>query len=151
MILPALAWSAPPILTTEGYGAVRFGMPIAAAEKAMGQRTRYPRHGNDCQYVRFRKYPGIYFMVENGVVVRADTAKNLRNSAGVRMGMDIATFKAEHPQYEIEVQDIDGSSVMYLLKSPDQHAALVLFAVDGKVLDMWAGIAPAYTYDEGCE
>jgi hypothetical protein len=150
LALPTLVCAAPPTLTTQGYGAVHFGMPIAAAEKAMAQRTRQRIHNKDCQYVEFRKYPGIRFMVEAGIVMRADTDKNLRNSLGARMGMDMETFKARHPELELKALGSGEDGLTYEIKAPEKDAALVLFAEDGKLRYMWAGIAPAYTYYEGC-
>lgn len=150
LALPPLAGAAGLTLSPEGYGAVRFGMPIATAEKAVGQHTREPRKDDACQYVEFDKYPGIYFMLEDGVVVRADTSKNLSNSAGASINMDIEAFMAGRAHENLEVRDIDGLSKLYLLKTPDKKAALVLYTVYGKVRGMWAGTDPAYTYYEGC-
>lgn len=150
LALPSLASAAPPVLSSTGYGVVRFGMPIAAAEKAVGQRTRERIQDTGCQYVEFRKYPGISFMVEHGVVVRADTDKNLRNSLGARMGMDMTAFMARHPELALEAQGSGEDGLTYEIKAPDRDAAVVLFAEDGRLRSMWAGIAPAYTYYEGC-
>jgi hypothetical protein len=148
LALPALAHAVTPMLTPEGYGAIRFGMPIAAAEKAMGQHTR-ERHRNDsCQFVTFRKYPGIRFMLERGVIVRGDADKNLPNTAGARLGMEAVRIEALRDQYREQASDQDF--VSYALKTPDGHAALVVETVDGLVHGIWAGLFPAYTYYEGC-
>lgn len=150
LALPMLAHAAPPVLTTQGYGAVRFGMPIEAAVKAVGQRTRERLQDTGCQYVEFRKYPGISFMVEHGVVVRADTDKNLRNSIGARIGMNMEAFKARHPELGMEAQGSGEDGLTWEIRAPDRDAALVLFSEDGKLRSMWAGMAPAYGYYEGC-
>ncbi|NVO05770.1 MAG: hypothetical protein HXX19_07465 [Rhodoferax sp.] len=147
LALPALVHAGTNMLTTQGYGAVRFGMSIAAAEKAVGQHTR-ERHSNDCQYVTFRKYPGISFMLEKRVVVRADLDKNLPNSASARLGMEAVRIEAVRDPYREQASDEDY--VSYALKTPDGHAALVVETVDGLVHGIWAGTFPAYTYYEGC-
>jgi hypothetical protein len=150
LALPALALAAPPTLSPEGYGVIRFGMTLAAGEKAVGQRTRERRSQESCQYVSFRKLPGIYFMVEKGVVVRADTDKNLRNSLGARIGMDIRQIAARHPEVTPAVKDDFTDTLIYQFKAPDRDASIALYTDNGKVTNMWAGISPAYSYEEGC-
>lgn len=150
MAVSSVAHAGSEILSIAGYGEIRLGMPIAEAENAVGEPTKEPHRGDDCHFVEFNKYPGVEFMVENSKVVRADTRKNIKNTFDVQMGMPIAKFKKKYPKERLEFWDIDGSSAMHVLKTPDQRAAFVLFTVDGKVVAMWSGTAPAYGYYEGC-
>ncbi len=148
LALPALAHAGAIPLTPEGYGLIRFGMSLAAAEKAMGQHTRERHHNDSCQYVTFRKYPGISFMLEKGLIVRGDADKNLPNAAGARLGMEAVRIEALRDQYR--EQESEQDYVSYELKTPDGRAALVVETVDGLVHGIWAGLFPAYTYYEGC-
>ncbi len=149
-LAPACAMAGPDTLSPMGYGAVRFGMKVQEAEIALKQRTTRPYEATGCGYVEFKKYPRLDFMIEDGVVTRADARGNVRNSANVRVGMTIAKIKALHPTVRIEPHKYDESGHYLILESNDGRAAIVLEEGRGKVTDIRAGLKPAVEYVERC-
>ena len=76
-LAPRLALAGPDVLSPEGYGLVRFGITVERAEIVLKQRTTKPYEAAGCSYVEFKKYPRVQFMIEEGVVTRADATGDL--------------------------------------------------------------------------
>lgn len=95
------------VLTAFGYGEIQFGQPIEIAEARMHE-TAFPlRRELACDFVRFKKYPSIRWMVEDGIITRADVMGNIKNSASVSLGMPVLKVKALHPHVRIEAHQYD--------------------------------------------
>jgi hypothetical protein len=149
-LLPGTAAAGPNVLSLGGYGKVRFGTTLAVAEAELKEQAEPKAREPACDFVRFKKYPGIRFMVEDGVVTRADAAKRIANSAGVREGMPLARVLAMHPNIEIEPHKYDDAGHYLILRSPDKRSAFVFEEGGGKITDVRAGIQPSVEYVEGC-
>jgi hypothetical protein len=60
------------------------------AQARMRQRARPAKRAAACDYVSFSKYPGIKFMVEKGIVTRAETRRHwINNPMGIKEGMSV--------------------------------------------------------------
>ena len=138
------------VLSPQGYGAIHFGMRIEAAESNLKQLTKKRYVGEGCEYVEFRQYPNLRFMVEEGIVTRADSGRGIRNSAGVSVGASFAKVKAMYPKVVVRPHKYDDDGHYLILDAAGGHAALVLEESDGKVTAIRAGLKPAVEYVEGC-
>jgi hypothetical protein len=138
------------VLSPQGYGLVRFGMKVEETERALKQRTTAPYSTAGCDYVEFKKYPGLQFMVEDGIVTRADARRNIHNSAKVRVGMTLATVKTMHPSVKVEPHHYDDQGHYLILSTNDGGAAILFEESKGEVTDIRAGLKPAVEYVEGC-
>lgn len=138
------------VLTPFSYGEIRFGQPIEIAEARMHE-TAFPlRRELACDFVRFKKYPNIRWMVEDGIVTRADVMGDIKNSASVSLGMPVSKVKALHPHVRIEAHQYDGQGHNLVLDSPDGGSAILLEVSNGKVTNIRAGKKPSVEYPEGC-
>ena len=150
VLSPPCAIAGTDVLSPEGYGPVRFGMKVEEVELALKQRTTEPYIAAGCDYVEFKKYPGLRFMVEDGVVTRADARGNIRNSAKVLVGMNLAKVRAMPPSVKVEPHKYDDEGHYLILDTNDGRAAIVLEESKGKVIAVRAGMKPAVKYVEGC-
>ncbi len=138
------------VLSPQGYGPVRFGMRVEAAESVLHQRTKKRYTGEGCEYVEFRKYPNLRFMAEDGVLTRADAGRGIRNSARISVGASFAKVKALHPKVEVRPHKYEDDGHYLILDAVGGRAALVLEESKGKVTAIRAGLRPAVEYVEGC-
>lgn len=138
------------VLSPLSYGKVRFGSKLSDVEVTLGQRATPERREKSCDFVSFKMYKGVRFMVEEGVVTRADAEAGVPNSAGVAVGMPFARVKTMHPKIRIEPHKYDESGHYLILPSSDNRAALVFEESEGKITDARAGVQPSVQYVEGC-
>jgi hypothetical protein len=142
--------AAQPVLSPQGYGVVAFGNPLAAAEKRIGKAQSLEARNRSCYYVGFARYPHVRFMVENGIVTRAEADVPLANSAGIQLGTTVDQIKRRHPRARIRPHKYDDGGHYVILPSPDGRAALVFEASGGFTNSVRAGRQPAVEYVEGC-
>jgi len=147
---PALAIAETPVLSPFGYGLIQFGQPINVVEAHLNETALPKKRDSGCDFVKFKKYPRIRFMVEEGVVTRGDANAGVRNSAKVTVGMPLARVKAMHPKLRIELHKYDGQGHYLILDSPDGGSAILFEESRGKVTRIRAGKKPSVEYVEGC-
>lgn len=137
------------ILTPDGYGRIQFGERLDSVERRLGQRAA-PRPADPaCSIVRFKRYPGVTFMVEQGVITRADANTIVRNSAGVTARMSARDVLRTLPAMRAEPHKYDQHG-QYLILPKGDNKALVFETSHGKLQRMRAGIKPAVDYVESC-
>ena len=146
----APSFAAGGVLSPEGYGSVRFGMNIEDVEAALKQRATEPYTKTGCDYAEFKRYPGLRFMIEDGVVTRADARKGVKNSAKVSVGMSLKTVKARFPAASIQPHKYDDEGHYVILSTEDGSSAIVLEESKGRVTAVRAGRKPSVQYVEGC-
>ncbi|QOY94891.1 hypothetical protein IM543_03045 [Massilia sp. UMI-21] len=138
------------MLSAEGFKAVRFGMTLAQAEQALGGKAILPDPVDPaCSMVRFSDLPGLRFMVENGVVTRADAGPGVA-SAVASIGDTLAQVRAAHPEAQLSAHKYDANGHYLSFPSADGRSAIVLEESGGKVTAMRAGLQPAVSYVETC-
>ncbi len=138
------------ILSPQGYGQVKFGTKIGVVEKQLKQASSPKKREFDCDFVKFKKYPGLVFMVEAGIITRADAGKTIKNSAGVAVGSTLKQVKRTHPNIHVEPHKYDENGHYLVLSTEDNRSALVFEESDGKVTKIRAGIKPSVENVEGC-
>ncbi|MES2606869.1 MAG: hypothetical protein V4603_18215, partial [Pseudomonadota bacterium] len=130
---------------------VIFGHSLAEAEQAAG-----PRNNSEvsleqgCTYVTFATLPDLMFMVEQGVVVRADSKAAIANVLGVQVGATLESVTAAHPEARLTPHKYDPTGQYLIFPSADGASAIVMEAAAGKIAAIRAGLEPAVEYVEGC-
>lgn len=129
---------------------MQFGAQLRDLESRLNERAKPRKREFACDFVRFNKYPGVYFMVENGIVTRADVAPNIPNASGVRIGMPLSAVKRRFPGIKVEPHKYDEHGHYLSLPTADGKAALVFEESNGRVTKVRAGLFPSVAYVEGC-
>ena len=143
--------SSAPVLSMQGYGPVSFGMTQQAAQSA-AQAAADPAVAPDpaCSTLRFASLPGVRFMLEQGIVTRADAEPGVANKLGVKVGDPAAQVREKHPALVVTPHKYDPAGHYLTLGSDDQQAALILEDDGNRITDIRAGRQPAVAYVEGC-
>jgi len=125
-------------------------MNIQSVERSLKERALSSYSLTGCDYVDFKRYPGLRFMIEDGVVTRADAGKRIKNSAGVTEGMTLKKVRSLYPSVQIEPHQYDDDGFYYILKTKGGKAAIVMETGKDTVTDIRAGLEPSVEYVEGC-
>lgn len=147
------------VLTAEGFGKVAFGMPLADAEKLLSEKV--PQAGQrlagneDCRSVFFKAYPQWRFMVEHGVVTRADAfatdhLPQAENAFGIHLGDSLHGVLARYPAAEVQPHKYDPTGHYLKFASADGKRAIVMEEGGGKITAIRGGLEPSVEYVEGC-
>ncbi len=145
-----LAIAETPVLSPFGYGLITFGQPLKVVEANLNEKALPRKRQAGCDFVKFKRYPQIRFMVEDGVITRGDARDAVRNSARVSVGTSLAKVKALHPGVRVEPHKYDDDGHYLILDSADARSAILFEVGDGKVTDIRAGRKPSVEYVEGC-
>jgi hypothetical protein len=139
------------LLSADGVGAVRFGMTLAQAEAATGDKASLPAPFDPaCSMVRFPALPKLRFMVEEGIVTRADAEAGVGNAMGIAVGDTLAQVRAEHPEAKVTAHKYEADGHYVSFPSADGGAAIIAEESGGKVTRVRAGLQPAVAYVETC-
>lgn len=139
-----------PILTDQSYGLITYGNKIEDIEDKLGTAKRQ-NSNYDCDYVTFEKYPGIKFMIEKGIVTRADVINEIiPNALGINISMTFSDVLKKHPAVIIEPHQYTPRGHYLIFKSSDGKRAYVFEEVGGKITQVRAGLEPSVQYVEGC-
>jgi len=136
-------------------GAVRFGMPAADAMRALGDSTT-ALSTTGCTYWRPANAPrGVSFMIENGVVVRADI-----DSAGPetaeRIGIgspedSIRSAYGEHITIQLHKYQWEAGWRYFIYLPLNDSLNATVFETDGKAVRSFrVGRRPQVQYFERC-
>lgn len=148
----ATASAGEPVLSATGYGAVKFGVKLSDVETMVSEHVAAPADNDDaaCRYVQLKAYPEAQFMVEQGVITRADVSAKAKNNLNISVGMRLKKVKVKYPSAHIEPHHYDPSGHYVIFKSADGKAAIVMEEGDGKITDIRGGLEPSVEYVEGC-
>jgi hypothetical protein len=139
------------VLSDKSYGLVSFGGKLKAIEKKVGEKAKGKTGDKGCDFVTFKKYPEIKFMVEDGIVTRADAlSPQIQNKLQIRIGTSIEEVKRRYSHVEVKPHKYDEKDHYLIFKSKDGKRAILFEEGDGKVTDTRAGIEPSVEYVEGC-
>ncbi len=140
-----------PVLTEKSYGPVTFGSNLKKIEKRIGEKAKGETDDKGCDFVNFEKFPGIKFMIEDGIVTRADAVSpDIMNKLEIKKGTSLEEVQRRYPAVEIKPHKYDPSGHYLIFKSKNGKRALLFEEGDGKVTDTRAGIEPSVEYVEGC-
>ena len=141
-----------PVLTYEGYGAVRFGMTVEEAERALGTTAGTDRSGSQaCRYTSFTRYAHAKFMVEDGHITRIELDARGRNILGIAVGMPLAEVRQRHPEVTIRPHKYDEAGHYLVFAPASGKAEIVAEESRGRVTLIRGGLLPAVEYVEGCQ
>ena len=86
------------VLSDKSYGLVTFGSELKQIEEKLGEKATGDTGDKGCDDVNFRSIPGISFMVENGMVTRADVrSPQIENVLKIKLGTSLAEVKRRYP------------------------------------------------------
>lgn len=136
-------------LSPDGYGKVRFGDRLDATERRLGQKATQPPSDPACSIVKFKRYPRVTFMVEQGVITRADAKTVVRNSAGITARMSVKDAQRHEPRLRTELHKYDENG-SYLVLPHGETKALIFETSKGKLTRMRGGVKPSVEYVESC-
>jgi hypothetical protein len=141
-----------PVLSATGYGAIKFGTKLSDVEKKMSEHVAPPTDEDDaaCRYVQLKSYPEAKFMVEDGVITRADVSEKAKNTLHISVGTTLARVRAGHPRAQLERHQYDPNGHYVIFKSADSKTAIVMEESEGKIVDIRGGLEPSVEYVEGC-
>jgi hypothetical protein len=145
-----LAGSEEPSLSRNSYGKITFGIRLEAIEKQLGEQSQSATPDEPCKFVTFSVYPKAKFMVEGGIVVRADVQDGVPNVLGISIGTSLSEIKKKYPSVKIEKHAYDPTGHYLIFKTKDRRAAIVMEEGEGKITAIRGGLEPAVEYVEGC-
>lgn len=139
------------VLRADGVGPIRFGMTLAQAEQASGGKAVLPAPLDPaCSMVRFPGLPKLRFMVENGIVTRADAEPGAENALGVAVGATLAQVRARRPEVQVSAHKYDQNGHYLSFPDADGRAAVIMEESGGRVTRIRAGLQPSVAYVETC-
>src|SRR6266568_1490115 len=130
-----------PVLTDKSYGTVTFGSSLKKIEKRIGEKVKRETGDKGCDFVTFKKFPGIKFMVEDGIVTRADViSPEIKNKLQIQNGTPLDEVKSRYPTVEVTPHKYDPTGHYLIFKSKDGKRAILFEEGDGKITDTRAGV-----------
>ena len=137
-------------LSAEGVGKVTFGATLAEVEHALKEQPIEPVAKDvECTTVQFASLPHLYFMVERGVVVRADAREGAPNITGIGIGDAPDQLVARYKKLVVGPHKYLERG--HYLTLPGKHDTAMVFEDNGsKITAVRAGKQPAVAYVEGC-
>lgn len=139
------------VLSPERYGPVKFGAYLRELEEELGAKSEeLGARDPACHMVRFASLPGVRFMVENGVVTRADVGRGVANSLGIEVGQTLAEATRRHPALVVGPHKYQPKGHYLTMNGADGRTAIVM-EEDGKAITkIRAGLLPSVSYVETC-
>ena len=143
---------ATPMLSTSGYGAIRFGGQLNQLPQDIRASLKHPIDPAEfeCTFVEFKRYPNVIFMVESGIITRADLLKNQPNSLDATFNMSSAKLRSRYPNMQVSQHEYEEKGHYLTLPTANKKSAFVLEEVKGRITAIRAGLQPSVSYVEGC-
>ena len=138
------------VLSQERMGQVVFGASLKSVEDVLGEDVSNQVSDSECSMVSFKAYPGTLFMVESGVVTRADAAADVPNVLGIKVGDSREAVLGNYPKAHVERHKYLEGGYYLTFPSKDGKAAIVVEVGADKVLNIRAGLQPSVSYVERC-
>jgi len=145
------------VVSSDGFGPVRFGMKVEEAEKALQVKLEQDNYtdSDECRYFKpVRGYRGLAFMTAKGVIVRLDVdeGQDIETDRGAKIGDSeqrvLALYKG---RIRVEPHHYTGPEGHYLVVTGNDGKVQLVFETDGaKVVNYRAGREPQVQYVEGC-
>ncbi len=103
----------------------------------------------ECSFVAFKAIPKVRFMVEKGVITRADVDQEIANTSGIRVGDTEDQVKQQHAGVKVEPHSqVKGGHVLTV--EGEGKTALVMESDGTKITRIRAGLEPSVSSVEGC-
>jgi len=139
-----------PVLSAEAYGPVQFGAALQDVETKLGEKSQ-PLGAADpaCSTVQFKSLPAVRFMVEQGVITRADTQAGVPNIFGIDVGATLAQAKQKIPDLIVGPHKYLELG-HYLTFAGNNNTAVVMEEDGNKITKIRGGLQPSVAYVEVC-
>jgi hypothetical protein len=139
------------VITFNSFGAVKVGMTVSKASKALGVRLTTIEQG-DCRYYEAKGvFKDIGFMVNDGTIARFDVSnRGFATDRGAKVGDTEARIKRLYKgMYKVYKHFYtDGHYISVMMQGGKYF---IIFETDGKrVTGFQAGRSPEVGYVEGC-
>jgi hypothetical protein len=139
------------VITFNSFGAVKVGMTVSKASKALGVKLTTIETGS-CRYYEVKgRFKDVGFMVNDGTIARFDVSeRGIATDRGAKVGDSEARIKRLYKgQYKISKHFYtDGNYIEVEMKGGKYS---IIFETDGKrVTYIRAGRSPEIGYVEGC-
>ena len=145
-----------PVVTGEGFAGVKFGMTVAQAEAALGDKLKPLGEGEgNCSYVEPQgAYKGMLFMVVDGTIARLDVQETAKfvTDTGAKIGdSEQHVLDLYKGRTKVEPHHYTGPEGHYVLVLGADGKTQIVFETDGgKVVNYRAGRQPEVEWVEGC-
>lgn len=157
--LPALALlaaaPAPEVMTLQGLGPLRIGLPAAELrtrfQAAPGEP--YPDPDVDCAHWTSPLYPGVQMMVSGGRLVRIETEhRRYRTPGGAQVGVAEAELRRRYgAKMRVEPHPYMGPEGKYLIvRARHEPLGLIVETWDGQARSIRVGYWRSVQLIEGC-
>ena len=138
------------VLAAHAVGPVTFGAALSDVEISLGQAMRLDQADNpECSFVSFKALPKVRFMVEKGLITRADVDPEIVNTSGIRVGDSVDQLKQKHMDVKAVPHEYVTGGQVYTLAGQGK-AAIVMESDGSKITFIRAGLQPSVSYSEGC-
>ncbi len=138
------------VLSAQAVGPVMFGALLSQVEASLGQAIRIDEVDNpECSFVSFKALPKVRFMVEKGVITRADVPQEIANTSGVRVGDTVASLKQKHADVQVKPHDHITGGQQLTLKGTG-GTALVMESNGTNITSVRAGLESSVANAGGC-
>jgi hypothetical protein len=138
------------VLSAEAYGPVVFGSQLVDVERMLNVKASREHEDPFCYYVQLPQYPGIEFMIEKGIITRAEVNADVPNILSIKVGTPFEQIKKFHPNIIVKPHKYISNGYYLVSKTVNGKNAIVMEVVDDKVAYIRAGIEPSVEYVEGC-
>lgn len=138
------------VLRQDGLGSVGFGSSLESVERMLGENVQSQIEDPGCAMVSFKAYPGVLFMVENGVLTRADVSDEIPNILGIEVGDNLSRVLAAYPEVQVEPHKYAENGHYLTFPSADRKLALIFEESDGIIMGVRGGLQPSVSYVEHC-
>lgn len=140
------------VLTLQGLGALRIGDPVPAGSIWAERGAQIP---GGCRTVSSPDFPGVYAIVEEGVVRRITVGgqSEVKLTEGIGPGASEAEVRAAFPGFHEEPHKYVESPAKYLTApgaASGDPALRFEIGLEGRVSLMHVGTMPVLGYVEGC-
>ncbi|HEX8623523.1 MAG TPA: hypothetical protein VF782_00445 [Allosphingosinicella sp.] len=146
---------APDVMTLDGIGALRIGLPAAELRARFGAvpGEAYPDREVDCAHWTSPLFPGLQMMVSGGRLVRIETEdERYRTPGGARVGLSEAELRARYgAKMRAEPHPYMGPEGKYLIvRARREPLGLIVETWDGRARSMRVGYWESVQLIEGC-
>jgi hypothetical protein len=148
--LSATAQASEDTLGPRHFGKVKFGERLETVERLLGQKAAPSHRASECDFVTFRRFPSARFMVENGIITRADSKGPVSTDTKVKLGMTLRHAIKVEPALEVSPHHYADDGHYLALYTSDKKYAILFEEFDGRVQEVRAGQASSVAYVEGC-
>lgn len=140
-----------PVLSAQGYGPARFGTRLSDVERVLEEKSEHLGASDPaCHSVRFNQLPGVRFMVENGIITRADADPGTPNELGLSVGDTLAQARNKYPDIGVGPHKYLPAGHYLTVRGAEPKSAIVMEEDGKRITKIRAGLEPAVGYVEGC-